>query len=84
KFGFYQHNSKDYQVVNVADLERFDAEVEVTPELLQQNGLIKKADALVKVLGNGDLSKKLTLKVHAVSKTAQEKIEKSGGAVTLL
>lgn len=84
KFGFYQHGKIRYQLVNVEDLERFDADTEVTPELLHGSGLIKKVDDPVKLLGNGELTKKLTINVHATSKSAQEKVEKAGGAVTLL
>ena len=84
KFGFYNHGKVVYQVVNVADLDRIEGDDEVTLESLAKSGLIKKTDAPVKVLGNGELKKKLHLKVHAVSKSAQEKIEKSGGSVTLL
>src|ERR671931_1915764 len=72
------------QPVNVSALERFDAGTEVTPELLKQAGLIRTVRKDVKVLGHGDISKKLTVSVHAISATAREKIEGAGGAVTLL
>jgi large subunit ribosomal protein L15 len=72
------------QPVNVAALSRFDAGTEVTPELLKQVGLIKTTRKDVKILGNGDLSVKLTVTAHAVSATAREKIEAAGGTVTLL
>ncbi len=83
KFGFYNRGRLVYQIVNLADLERV-SEAEITPEVLQKYGLVKKSDAPVKILGDGEVAKKLTVKVHAVSKSAQEKIEKSGGVVTLL
>jgi large subunit ribosomal protein L15 len=67
------------QPVNVATLEeRFDAGAEVTPETLQAAGLATRKDP-VKILGNGDLSKKLTVRAHAFSASAREKIEAAGG-----
>jgi large subunit ribosomal protein L15 len=72
------------QPVNVASLSRFDAGTEVTPELLKQAGLIRSVRKDVKILGNGDLTVKLTIAAHAVSATAREKIEAAGGSVTLL
>lgn len=83
KFGFHQYRRNVYQVVNLKDLEGLE-ETEINPEILAKHGLVKKADEPVKVLGTGEIKKKVTIQVHAVSKTAQEKIEKSGGGVTLL
>jgi large subunit ribosomal protein L15 len=70
--------------VNVRELDRFDAGAEVTPELLAEAGLIRSAKTEVKILGHGDLSKKLTVSAHAFSATAREKIEGAGGTVELL
>jgi large subunit ribosomal protein L15 len=70
--------------VNVRDLERFDAGAEVTPQLLAETGLIRNARTEVKILGQGDLSKKLTVTAHAFSASAREKIEGAGGSVTAL
>jgi len=70
--------------VNIRDLERFDAGAEVTPQLLAEAGLIRNAKTEVKILGQGDLSKKLTVSAHAFSATAREKIEGAGGSVTAL
>ena len=70
--------------VNVRDLERFDAGAEVTPQLLAEMGLIRNARTEVKILGQGELSKKLTVTAHAFSATAREKIEGAGGSVTAL
>ena len=71
--------------VNVAALEeRFDAGAEVTPEALVEKGVLKNTKIDVKILGNGDLTKKLSVTAHAVSATAREKIEGAGGSVTLL
>jgi large subunit ribosomal protein L15 len=70
--------------VNVRDLERFAAGAEVTPEVLAKAGLIRNAKLEVKVLGQGELSKKLTVVAHGFSATAREKIEGAGGSVTAL
>jgi large subunit ribosomal protein L15 len=70
--------------VNVRDLERFEAGAEVTPQLLAEAGLIRNARTEVKILGQGDLSKKLAVTAHAFSATAREKIEGAGGSVTAL
>jgi large subunit ribosomal protein L15 len=70
--------------VNVRDLDRFDAGAEVTPESLVQIGLIKNTKTDVKLLGTGEVSKKLTVRVHAISASAREKIEAAGGKVELL
>jgi large subunit ribosomal protein L15 len=71
--------------VNVATLEeRFDAGAEVTPETLVEKGILKNTKTDVKILGNGELKKKLTVTAHAVSASAREKIEAAGGSITLL
>lgn len=71
--------------VNVRDLEaRFDDGAEVTPEALAEKGLIRSTRFDVKVLGHGDLGKKLTVSVHRASASAREKIEQAGGTLTLL
>ena len=70
--------------VNVRDLERFDAGAEVTPEVLSEAGLIRNARIEVKILGHGELSKKLSVTAHAFSASAREKIEGAGGSVTAL
>jgi large subunit ribosomal protein L15 len=71
--------------VNVAALEeRFDAGAEVTPESLVEKGVLKNTRTDVKILGNGELKKKLAVTAHAVSATAREKIEAAGGSITLL
>src|SRR5881227_1981902 len=73
------------QGVNVRDLERvFDAGTEITPELLKAKRLIRSVRVDVKILGQGDLSKKLSVSAHSFSKSAREKIEGAGGAVTWL
>jgi large subunit ribosomal protein L15 len=73
------------QGVNVRDLERvFDAGTEITPELLKAKRLIRSLRIDVKILGQGDLSKKLTVSAHSFSKSAREKIEGAGGSITWL
>jgi large subunit ribosomal protein L15 len=70
--------------VNLRDLDRFEAGAEVTPESLVEKRLIKNTKTDVKILGQGEISKKLTVRVHAISATAREKIEAAGGTVELL
>jgi large subunit ribosomal protein L15 len=70
--------------VNLRDLERFDAGAEVTPESLVEKRIIKNTRTDVKILGMGEISKKLTVRVHAISASAREKIEAAGGTVELL
>ena len=70
--------------VNVSALDRFDAGAEVTPESLVEAGLIKNTKVDVKILGNGEITKKLTVRVHAISASARTKIEQAGGTVALL
>jgi large subunit ribosomal protein L15 len=72
------------QPVNLKDLDRFEAGEEVTPESLKAKGLIRSVKKDVKLLGVGDLSKKLAISVHAASATAREKVEAAGGTLTLL
>ena len=70
--------------VNVRELDRFDAGAEVTPEVLAEAGLIRNTRTEVKILGQGELSKKLSVTAHAFSASAREKIEGAGGSVTAL
>jgi len=73
------------QPVNIRDLEsRFDAGAEVTPEALKDAGLVAKLRVDVKILGQGELTKKLAVSAHGFSKSAVEKIEGAGGSVTWL
>ena len=73
------------QPVNLRDLEaRFDDGAEVTPETLVQRGLATRKGVPVKILGQGDLGKKLTVNAHAFSKTAREKIESAGGVCNIV
>lgn len=70
--------------VNVRDLDRFEDGAEVTPESLVEQRLIKNTRTDVKILGNGEIAKKLSVRVHAISGSAREKIEQAGGSVELL
>ena len=70
--------------VNIRDLDRFDAGAEVTPESLVEKRLIKNTKIDIKLLATGEISKKLTVRVHAISAAAREKIEQAGGTVELL
>ncbi|HEY8945297.1 MAG TPA: 50S ribosomal protein L15 [Polyangiaceae bacterium] len=70
--------------VNLADLEHFDSGSTVDEQALREARLVQGRDVRVKVLGEGELTKKLTVRVHAVSQSAREKIEKAGGEVALL
>ena len=72
-----------YVVVNLNELEERGVEGEVTPDTLRELGLTRKK-GLVKVLGDGELSKKIDLKIHAISETARTKIESAGGSVELI
>ena len=73
-----------YAVINVCDLNRFDDGAVVTPEILHDAGLLKNQLDGVKVLGNGTLEKKLTIKAHKFSKEAVNKIEKSGSTLEVI
>jgi large subunit ribosomal protein L15 len=73
------------QPVNVSDLEaRFDAGAEVSPEALKAAGLVRKLSVDIKILGDGELTKTLSVTAHSFSKSAVEKIEAAGGSVTRL
>ena len=79
KRGFTNINSKRIVGINVSALERFEDGTEVTVEKLLETGVIKNPRDGVKILGNGDLTKKLNVKVNAFSASAKEKIEALGG-----
>jgi len=84
KIGFTNVFRKEYAVVNLSDLERFDNGTIVSPEVLKEAGLVKAMLAGVKILGNGDLTKNLTVQAHKFSKTAAEKITAAGGKVEVI
>lgn len=75
---------KTYAVINVSDLNMFENDTVVTAELLKEMGIIKKQLSGIKVLGNGSLERKLTVRAHVFSKTAKEKIEAQGGKAEVM
>ena len=81
--GFKNPNKEQFAIVNLASFEVFEAGSEVTPETLRERGLIRHR-GLVKVLAEGDLDKALTVKAHAFSASAKDKIEKAGGSVEVI
>lgn len=84
KRGFTNRNSKDIVAVNVDVLEVFDNDTVVTIELLKERKIIKNPRDGVKILGNGELTKKLTVQVNAFSAGAKEKIEALGGKAEVI
>jgi large subunit ribosomal protein L15 len=82
--GFRNANRKEYAVVNLEDLERFEAGTEVTPELLAESGLVNKTLDGIKILGDGEITKALTVRAHKFSKTAEEKLKSAGCTVEVL
>jgi len=84
KRGFFNLYTKHYEVVNLSDIVRKELDGEITPEILRSAGLIRKADRKVKILGDGEIAKALTIKAHAFSRSAKEKIENAGGTVEVM
>lgn len=84
KRGFTNIFGTKYAEINVETLNMFEDGAEVTPEMLKSEGILKKQLDGVKILGNGDLAKKLTVKAHKFSKSAVEKIEAAGGKVEVI
>jgi large subunit ribosomal protein L15 len=84
KRGFVSHKKNDFEVVNVRDLARIEAAT-ITPAVLHEHGLVDLGKGLpIKLLGKGELEKKVTVQAHAVSAGAKKKIEDAGGTVELL
>lgn len=84
KRGFNNIFAKQYVTINVSDLERFDNGTEVTAELLKETGVVSKVLDGIKILGRGELTKKLNVKVAKYSAQAKEKIEKAGGKAEVI
>jgi large subunit ribosomal protein L15 len=85
KRGFHNPFRVEYAIVNLDTLaEVFDTGSSVTPELLRERGLVRQATALVKVLGRGDITKKLTVHAHKFSGSAAEKIAAAGGSAEVI
>lgn len=79
KRGFKNVNRKEFAVVNLNDLNAFEAGTEVTPELLLSTGMVKNPKDGIKILGNGELTVNVTVKAHKFSASAVEKIQAAGG-----
>jgi large subunit ribosomal protein L15 len=84
KRGFTNIFSKEYAEVNVSELEIFENDTVVTPEVLLEKRIIRNIMDGVKVLGNGDIAKKITVKAHKFTKSAAQKIEAAGGKVEVI
>ena len=84
KRGFTNRNSLEIIAINVSVLNKFEDGTEVTPEVLLQEGVISKIADGVKILGNGELTKKLTVQANAFSAGAKEKIENAGGTAEVI
>ncbi len=84
--GFDNPFRKEYAIVNVGDLEAWDSDDEVNPDTLAERGHIRSRDAkgLVKVLGDGDLTRKLSVRAHKFSESARAKITAAGGSMTVI
>ena len=80
KRGFHNHFRVEYSVINLEELNVFPAGETVTPELLRAHGFIRRATDPIKVLGDGELTTKLTIHAHAFSNSAKEKITNAGGS----
>lgn len=83
KRGFTSLFKKEYQIVNLKELNKIK-EAQITPALLEEKGLIKDKDKLVKILGEGEIKNIVTVCVHAISRNALEKIKNSGGKVEII
>ena len=75
---------KEYAVINLSDLNKFENDAVVTPELLKEMGVVKNSLSGIKVLGNGTLDKKLVVRAHKFSSKAKEEIEKLGGKAEVI
>lgn len=84
KRGFTNINRKEYAIVNLEILNRFEDGTEVTPELLLETGIVSKEKAGIKILAKGTLEKKLTVKAHKFSSAAKEAIEAAGGQTEVI
>ncbi|WP_216831072.1 50S ribosomal protein L15 [Alkalihalobacterium elongatum] len=84
KRGFTNPTRKEFTIVNLETLNRFDAGTEVTPELLIETGVVKNVKDGIKILGNGKLEKQLTVKANKFSATAVEAIEAAGGKTEVI
>ena len=84
KRGFTNINRKEFAIINLSQLNNFNDGAEITPAVLKEMGLIKNAKDGIKVLGEGELEKKLTVKANKFSKSAIARIEKAGGTAEVI
>ena|SRR5690554_313905 len=84
KRGFTNPTRKEFAIINLDTLNRFEDGTEVTPELLIETGVVSNEKDGIKVLGNGSIERKLTIKAHKFSKTAKEAIEAAGGTTEVI
>lgn len=84
KRGFKNINRKEYAIVNLNELNKFEAGTEVTPELLLESGVVKNPKDGIKILGDGELAVGLTVKAHKFSESASRKIEAAGGKTEVI
>ena len=84
KRGFTNPFRKDWTIINIEDLNRFEEGTVVTPQLLKESGMIKKDRYGLKILGDGQLEKQLTIKAHKFSQSAIKKIEAAGGKAEVI
>ena len=82
--GFHNHFSKQFALINISDLDAFEAGAVVTPELLCEYGIVRKLLDGVKVLGKGEVTKALTVKAAHFSESAKAKIEAAGGSIEVI
>lgn len=84
KRGFTNINRKEFAIVNLDTLNRFEEGTEVTPALLIETGVVSSEKSGIKILGNGTLEKKLTVRAHKFSASAKEAIENAGGSTEVV
>ena len=84
KRGFTNINAKEYAIVNLDQLNAFEDGAEVTPVVLVESGIVKAEKSGIKILGNGELTKKLTVKAAKFSKSAEEAITAKGGSIEVI
>ena len=84
KRGFNPFDKKEYQIVNIEELNIFENGTKIEPHILREAGIIKKRRVPIKILGRGEIKKSLNVAVHAISASARKKIETSGGRVFVL
>jgi len=80
----FRRRSKAIQIVNLSELSKFKEGTVITPEILKTKGFIKNEKKIVKILGDGKISKSLTIKVHSFSKSAESKVKDAGGKIEII